>query len=211
MSNKIIVDINDPRFKRQAMPFLGSSEFLAVLDENTLNPLMYNKLFIAHCAAFLSQTTGINQIYLDLKYAFIDGKEGYDFTVAGPLLEFQMITTQNAAITPNNSCTNSYTNINNDFGYPYRKPRQLRDFLNNYYVSYMKHMPGFDFPQLKPGNVSLRIIKPRDRSLLLDSAYNDIVTAIPELHTFLSSYLLKKQLDRDLSINTTIVSSKLKL
>ena len=179
-------------FKKQYLDFLGSPEFLTTIQNYELAPELFNELFSAHILTIGAQSTGIREGGVHLEYV-TSSADNFQPDIPGPRLTYHFYTTQNGIIQTGQGCTNSYLSIKPAHSYPFRRPRELRNFLDKYWNN-MPHMPHNTLDDFKSYEFHLKFEKTKDKFLKNDHLYDCIIEPQPSVKSFLQWHFLQKNL-----------------
>lgn len=176
----------------EQLNYLGNPQFLEDLYKANLNEFVFNRLFCAHVITIALQTTTIKEGDVYFSYVFSTANH-FEKDVLGPKFLYSFYNNRDALIEPDNRCTASNARIANK-NFSFRTARELRDFLNEYAILHMKHLPGVDRSNQEIKDVKLSYKKPKDKKNLINDMYQKIILNNHELLNYLSFFYLNKEL-----------------
>jgi hypothetical protein len=189
-------------YKEKYLHLLGSKVFPDILEASILDPLMFNKLIVAHIAALTSQCKGIKEGHCYMEYV-TSSEERFTENVIGPKLCFSLYTNKDKLIEHTNRSSRASNRITstNDFSYSdFRDPLTLRRFLLAQQLK-MKHLPGHDWESVADQKIKIEYKKPL-KAEQIDYFYEQIIASHKDIESFLNHYFLKSDLPHENTVNT---------
>lgn len=184
-------------YKERYLNLLGSKIFPDILESSLLQPLIFNKLMIAHISTILSQCNGIKEGHCYLNYV-TSTSLNFKKDVIGPLINFSIYTNTYALIEHTNRSTRSsskITNLNDFTSSDFHNPITLKNFIKKQELK-MKHLPGYTYDMLKNEKTDIKYIKP-GKNERLDYFYETIIASNKIVENFLSHYFLQNELNKE--------------